>query len=114
MPKENHTSLINADHKLIVTLNGQSHTLLGRNAMLMRALIHARHEAISPHQLMISMGLQPPPFSDYKTPERLALYKHINQLRKLFPSLLYCLQAGRGWRINRDQHPRIIYDSKAA
>ena len=114
MPKENHTSLINADHKLIFTLNGQVHTLLGRNAQIARALINAHHEPVRPHDLMLAMGLQPPPISNHNTPERLTLYQHINQLRKRFPTLLYSLNTGRGWRTNRDQHPKIVFDSHGA
>lgn len=114
MPKENHTSLIDPDHKLVITINGQPHTLLGRTARLARALINAQHEPVDPDTLMRAMGLQPPPITDYKTRERQVLYKHINQLRKQFPSLLYTLSKSRGWRISRDQHPRIVFDSKVA
>lgn len=110
MPKENHTSLINAHHKLVITLNGQVYDLLGRNAQIARALITANYEPCTPNQLIEAMGLQPSS-SSHNSPERLALYQHINQLRKRFPSLLYCLNSGRGWRINRDFRPRIMFYS---
>jgi hypothetical protein len=112
-PRDNHTSLINPDHKLVVTINGLPYTFLGRDAMLARALINTSAPFLNPFDLIHAIGLTPSS-SAYNSRERQALYKHINQLRKRVPGLLYSLNGGRGWRIASDQHPIIVYDSKAA